>query len=421
MEGLASRCVCWRALRLITALGLLLALGACSTLSETTIDSTETEVSHYQRGGNLHDEVDSLVQPLIRSGQTPGMMVGVLLPDGSAHFYGYGTADKARPEAPQADTQFAVGSLSKCFLAVLTAQLVAEGRLSWDETLPSLLPPGTPLSADARKITLLQLLTHTSGLPRQPMTLETLDYFVRYLFTGESFYRHFTRQYMLDYLKDFRAPAPAHPIYSNVGYGLVGYALELRTGQTLDALLAHYISGPLQLAHTGYEAAALPGYATRARGYAGDQPKFIARGQPVPDWEFTDLMKGSAAIHSSARDLLHLAAAFLHPGVGPRGQALQELLRLHYPRQGQQAWIAWDHDTLGGADFSSMIGLVAGYTAYMGLDIEHHSAVVVLQNSFNWADEVGHRLLARIARANPTATDLAHRSGRPPTLAAGTL
>jgi hypothetical protein len=37
----------------------------------------------------------------------------------------------------------------------------------------------------------------------------------------------------------------------------------------------------------------------------------------------------------------------------------------------------------------------------MGLDVEHRSAVVVLQNSFNWSDAVGHRLLTRIARANP--------------------
>lgn len=62
-----------------------------------------------------------------------------------------------------ADTLFALGSLSKGTTAEAIALLVNEGRLHWDDTL---LPPGTPLSDDAKRITLLQLVTHTSGLPR---------------------------------------------------------------------------------------------------------------------------------------------------------------------------------------------------------------------------------------------------------------
>jgi len=115
-------------------------------------------------------------------------------------------------------------------------------------------------------------------------------------------------------------------------------------------------------------------------------------------------MKGSASIHSSARDLLTLAAAFVDPPVtGVRGQALRELMRVHQPYPGLNVDILWDQDRLDGVDIHSMIGLVAGYTAYLGVDSVHHSAVVVLQNSFNWTDHVGHRLLTRIARSYPAS------------------
>jgi CubicO group peptidase (beta-lactamase class C family) len=392
------------AARAAFAVCLLSLLSACTTLSSTVAEGPVLAGRAPLNQHNLQANVDMLVKPLIDGGVTPAMEVAVLLPDGSAHFYGYGVANKASGAVPQADTQFAVGSLSKGFLALLTAQLVAEGQLAWTDRLDTLLPKGTVLSPDARQITLLQLMTHTSGLPRQPMTLQTLHGLLRYLFTGESFYGHFTASYMLEYLKNFKRPTSVEVSYSNVGYGLVGYILEQRSQQPLEKLMARYVLAPLRLEHSGYDARLLPGYAARAHGYAGDQPKLVRRGQPVPDWDFSGLMKGSASIHSSARDLLTLAAAFVDPPVtGVRGQALRELMRVHQPYPGLNVDILWDQDRLDGVDIHSMIGLVAGYTAYLGVDSVHHSAVVVLQNSFNWTDHVGHRLLTRIARSYPAS------------------
>lgn len=66
-------------------------------------------------------------------------------------------------------TLFALGSLSKAITAEVVACLVNEGQLNGNDSLLTLLPPGTSLSADAKKITLLELVTHTSGLPRQNM------------------------------------------------------------------------------------------------------------------------------------------------------------------------------------------------------------------------------------------------------------
>ncbi|OGB25021.1 MAG: hypothetical protein A3I66_03285 [Burkholderiales bacterium RIFCSPLOWO2_02_FULL_57_36] len=391
-----------RLIRAAAMLASVMVLAACGTLTEMELDTSATELTRYAHNGNLQAEVDSLAAPLIEHGETPGIVVGVLLPEGGTQFFGYGTVRQGQDAKPDGDTIFPIGSLSKGFLGAITAVLVQEGVLSWNDTLGELLPADTRLSPDAKKITLLQLATHTSGLPRQPFTFQTFRYFVQFLFTGENFYRHFDNDFVFDYLSDYTAQKQTEPQYSNLGYGLLGHVIELRTGLSLDALLDQKLLRPLGLKNTSYVPTDLSGYATRALGYAGDQPKFIARGEPVPDWKFTELMKGSAGIYSSARDLLTFAAAHLDDiksGKTALNAALTDTLQVRFPRLHDAPAVAWVVDDVNGQHIIYQVGLVAGYTSYIGLDVQRHSAVVVLQNSFNWKGKVGHKLLARMARA----------------------
>ncbi len=376
-----------------------LLLSTCTNLATMEFDANNAEALRYVRGGDLEREVDSLVKPLIDQRVTPGAVVGVLLPDGSTRFFGYGVRDREGGGTPNGDTLFAVGSLSKGFLGAITDVLVQEGQLSWSDTLEKLLPPDTKLSADAKKITLLQLVTHTSGLPRQPYTREIMIPFLRYLFTGENFYAALDRAYVLQYLTSFTAPSKVEYQYSNIGFGILSYALEQRTGLSVDTLLMQKIVNPLGLRNTGYVPEALPGYATRAHGYAGDQPKFIPRGAPVPDWQFTHLMRGSAALYSTARDLLTFAAAHLNGANTPFSAALTDTLQVRFSQPDETTAVAWTVADVDDQRIAYQLGIVAGYTGYLGLDLKHRTAVVILQNTFNWDESVGGRLLIRMGRA----------------------
>lgn len=382
-------------LKPFAAIFLCLALTACGTLS--TWDVPRPEGGPGVQAASLPKAVDALAAPLVDQGRTRGLMVGLLLPDGSCRFFGYGSTSAEGGATPGPDTLFAVGSLSKGFLGGITATLVEEKRLSWSDTLATLLPAGTPLSPDAAAITVERLATHTSGLPRQPATPRTLAYFVQYLFTGENFYRHLDRDAVLDYLADFSAPAEPEPRYSNIGYGILGYALERKSGQALDDLLAERITGPLGLSHTGYDPEKLPGYAARAIGYAGDQPKFIRRGRPTPDWRMTDIMRGSASLYSSARDLLTFAGAHMKRDGSPLATALSGTLRIRYPRAREAAAIAWVADDVDGVRITYQVGLIAGYTSYLAVNPANRTAVVVLQNAFNWDYSLGHELMLLLA------------------------
>jgi CubicO group peptidase (beta-lactamase class C family) len=375
-------------------------LSACANFTSMEYDTTDTEALRYAQSGDLRAEVDSAAQPLVARGDTPGVEVGILLPDGTMRFFGYGVADRDTGRAPDADTLFAIGSVSKAILGTIADLLVQQGRLSWDDTLGEAIPADAKSSDDARNITLLQLATHTSGLRRQPYTGPMLLPFFRYLFTGESFYDPLDQEFMLDYLWDYSAPRTVEYKYSNIGYGLLGYAIEHKTGSTLNTLLQRNIAASLGLTRTGYVPEDLPGYATRAHGYAGDQPKFIQRGAPVPDWNFTPMMRGSAALYSSARDLLIFARAHFEAPDTPLGRAMTDTLRVRLARPRESVAIAWTVDNVDGEDIAYIEGVVAGYTSFLGIDTRHRIAVVVLRNTFSWDDSIGGRLLVRLGRAH---------------------
>lgn len=391
----AALSVDWLGKQLGCAL-LFLSLVACGTLSRQ--QDAAVNLPALAAGSDLKAAVDALAQPLIETRQTPGIVIAVLSADGQRQVFGYGATGQPGGKVPDGSTLFAVGSLSKGFLADVAALLVQEGSLHWDDTLEHLLPAHTPLSAHAKRITLLQLATHTAGLPRQPMTPQTLGYFLEYLFTGNSFYRHYDRAYLLNYLADFEAPKPVAPQYSNIGYGLLSYVLELRTAKKIDVVLQERVFTPLGLHNSSFQPQQLAGYGLRALGHAGDQPKFIARGQLVPDWQFTDILHSTAALYSNADDLLSYAAAHLQPGASPQlAAALQDTLQVRVNRPAEAAALAWSVDSINGRKITYQVGFVAGYSSYMGLDTERKTAVVVLQNSFNWANgTLGHSLLLRL-------------------------
>jgi CubicO group peptidase (beta-lactamase class C family) len=387
---------------IVAAILTLLATGplGCGTLSSLDYASTGDEVTRLAYSGDVKAEADALAQPLIDSGHTPGIIVGVLMPDRTRRYFAYGVRDKATGARPNGHTLFPIGSVSKGFVAVAVASQVQTGALSWNDTLADCLPADIPLSADARKITLVQLASHTAGLPRQPNTMKVFVQLIDYFFTGNNFYRHMDRPYLLGYLAEFEAPDTIRPIYSNIGYAYLSHVLELRTGQPACILVESTVLKPLGLQQTGYDPTHLPGWDVRARGYAGDEPRYMRRGSPVPEWQNTEALRSSVGLYSSAEDLLTFASAHLYStGNATRDAALRDTLQPRADPPPFSPALAWFLDTRDGQTLAYQLGVMAGYTIYLGIDLRHKTSVVVLQNSVNFTDHVGHKLLLRMARA----------------------
>lgn len=161
-----------------------LLLSACGTLSQT---SAPVGDKVYLSHATFNENVDDIVRHYMQQKQVPGISIAIIHQRQPAQFYSFGVTDAVHRYPITPDTLFALGSLSKGITAEVIIELVDRGELHWNDTLATLLPPEVPLSEDAKRITLLQLVTHTSGLPRQDMDLPMFMKFMAYLRSGENF------------------------------------------------------------------------------------------------------------------------------------------------------------------------------------------------------------------------------------------
>lgn len=379
-------------------------LAGCGTLSNVAPVAEVPQLAQRACGDPQPRDINEWL-PLMVEQHSPGMVVGVIDAQNQRHYWRYGVTDREHRNPVNENTLFAVGSLSKGMTAEATAVLVAQGRLHWSDTLETLLPPSVVLSNDAKKITLLQLVTHTSGLPRQNMDLSMLAAFVRYLGNGENFYTHLDRDDVVNDLAHFVKPASGEPRYSNLGYAVLDYMLNYQTGQRADKLVDALLFAPLGIQNTSFMPQKLKAYPLRAIGHAGSQPKFVPRGQVVPDWQFTGNMLGAGGLYANTTDLLTFAAAHLNStGKSLLDRAMRDTMKVYYPREKEAANIAWVSDTYGEQTITYQVGYIGGYSSYIGIDRQHHFAVVVLQNSFTWQNNLGHSVLRQLWREQNMAS-----------------
>lgn len=370
----------------------------CSSLSSNNIDQdTADAFCHIP----LKEQIDALAKPAIESGDSAGMVIAVLNSDGQTQVFSYGYTDASQQTPLTGDTLFAVGSVTKGFTAETLAMLVAQQQFSWQESLGQILSD-VPLSDGASHVTLEQLASHTSGLPRQINSFTMLHQFVGYLFTGNQFYSGLDDGDFNDYLASFEPPAVPTVIYSNLGYSILDDVIQQRVGKPVEQLTQQLLLQPLGLKNTGYQPELLPGYAQRARGHAGDQPKFIARGSQVPDWQFHGYMVGAANLWSSANDLLKYAHAHLYGTDSDQiNNAFSDATTMRLQvADADSVGLGWLRNEIDGEQILYQSGFIGGFSSYIGMDKRLKTAVVVLQNSFNWNNNIGHRMLLRMAKSS---------------------
>ena len=189
-------------------------------------------------------------------------------------------------------TVFEIGSVTKVFTAVVLADMVAKHEVQLDDPVANYLPPSVRMpSRDGRAITLLDLATHTSGLPRNPTNLAAAD-------SGGPYARYDVGN-LYAFLSSYgltRVPGTQFE-YSNVGFGLLGHALARHADTSYDALVRARLLDPLGMRDTRIALDA-EGEARFAIGHA-------VGGKVVGPWELPALA-GAGAYRSTVADLPRL-------------------------------------------------------------------------------------------------------------------
>lgn len=236
-------------------------------------------------------------------GEAEGIVVGRFA-EGTTSF---GEAGRLRAAGPavDSDTLFEIGSITKVFTGILLADAVLKGKATLDDPvskhLPAdLLPAGSPLHG----ITLLDLATHTSGLPRLPSNIEKGA-------DPKDPYAHYSVARLHDCLREIGESdlqKRGETSYSNLGMGLLGYLLERISEKPYEALVRETLFEPLGMGSSFVQRRPgdIPSSETDrfATGHSG--------GKETPHWHI-DALCGAGAIVSSAKDLMAFAAAHLSP------------------------------------------------------------------------------------------------------------
>ncbi len=325
-------------------------------------------------------ELAALFTPLVQDHWVASASLA-LIDETHTEVCSFGEARPGKPATP--DTLYEIGSLTKLFTGLLLADSTLRSELQLEEPLSTF---GFTLPAPAegkRAITLLDLATQRSRLPRMPNNLAPAN-------AGNPY-----AEYDVTRLSAFLAQATPNPageqyLYSNLGAAVLGQALARRAGQPYAELVRARLLEPLGMRSTFFNVPASLD-ARRAQGHDGE-------GTPKGAWDF-DAFAPAGALRSSARDMALFARAAL---TGARPQTVEDApfsaaFRLaEQPRADASAGrriglffqtrpdqSVWHNDETG------------GFSSYFAIDPACRVGVVVLLSStFARSDELGDRVLA---------------------------
>jgi len=279
------------------------------------------------------------------------------------------------------NTVFEIGSITKAFTGALLANMVARGEVKLEDPVAKYLPKSVRMPArNGKQITLLDLATQSSGLPRLPGNMKPADF--------SNPYADYSVQQLYDFLSSYtltRDPGEKYE-YSNLGVGLLGHVLSLRAGKSYEEILKERILDPLGMNDT--RITLTPSMKQRmAQG-------FDAMGTPTHTWDLPTLA-GAGALKSTANDMLKFLAANLDSTSTSLGKILAsaKLPRHDADRPGNSIGLAWHIVDVYGTTATWHNGGTAGFRTFIGMDDIRHRGVIVLTNSANTPDDIGFHVL----------------------------
>lgn len=319
------------------------------------------------------DAVDRYVQAEMQAVGIPGLALAIIHGDKIVYQKGFGIADPSgRSVTPQ--TPFNIGSVSKTFTALAVMQLAEAGELELDAPVQRYLPWFRVADADASaKITVLDLLNHTSGLsnaagndyPRKDDSSDSaLELRVRAL-SGVQLNR----------------PVGSGHEYSNANYDVLGLIVQVVSGQSYETYIQQNIFEPLEMSNSfsSKDEAHQHGAATGYRMWLGF---------PFPYRELAPRAHlPSGQQFSSVEDLAHLLIAHLNGGNFQGSSLLSasgiESMQNAPVSSGENCAtysMHWSHGSRCDTPTLGMGGDTANFKARILMDKSEKLAVIVLMN-----------------------------------------
>lgn len=318
--------------------------------------------------------VAHLAQPMIESKEVKGISIGIITLDPSGNLvsetqhFGHATgSSSAEAQSPNDETRYEIGGISKAFTGILLASAVQHREVRLKTPAAELMPPGVTMpNYRDQKISLLQLATHRSGLPRladnMPFSQPT-DPYIDYpsVLAAEFLNKH----------KLQRAPG-THYEYSNFGMSYLGYLLTQKSGaKSYNALLQDRLTGPLKMSSTNV------GIANKDSNLAIGH---TSKGVEANPWHWAD-MPGAGGICANIADMNRFMIANLKPADDQVGHSIELAFQKHADPIGHEfaMGLGWSIARDGQTRFRN--GQTGGYSAAIFINRDLNLGVCVLANS----------------------------------------
>ncbi len=322
-------------------------------------------------------DIQKLLQKHIEDARAVGAAVA-LIDHGNVQFFTYGKKCIHSTEYISNETIFEIGSITKVFTTFALMHLVAKGDVQLDDPIEMYLPEMNIPEFEGKKITLRHLATHTSGLPRKQDNFNPKD--------PTNPYKDYTIDRLFDFLNYYsliRAPGASFE-YSNIGMGLLGHILSLRSGKNYEELIHDLIAKDMPNTSISLTPEMMTNFAS------GHHSK-----QEVRHWDIA--LPGMGALHSNIEDMLQ----FLKINMGYSDSPNANLLQLcqqkqHSPTADFDVGLGWmlSKSTSNHSDIIWHNGGTGGFSSFLGFNAKIQRGVVILSNSDeDWVDEFGFFLL----------------------------
>jgi CubicO group peptidase (beta-lactamase class C family) len=244
--------------------------------------------------------LDEFIARHMRETGAPGMMLALANRNGLIRVSTYGFADTKAKLRVVPETMFEIGSVSKSFVGLACLQLSEEGKLDLHKPVVEYLP-WLKINSKFEPITAHHLLSHTSGLPGEPLLLDAL---LQELWTAYAPGKRF--------------------LYCNTGYNILGFLIEAVDKRPFAEVMRARLLDPLGMT------ASAPIITNQVRGKmaVGYEPLFeslpFTPGGPLAEAQWIEVDIAAGSVTATPADMAKYMRMLLNRGALPKGRVLSE-------------------------------------------------------------------------------------------------
>ena len=306
-----------------------------------------------------------------------GTVIGIIDKNGT-RYYGFGQKSLSDDSKPDENSIFEIGSVTKTFTSTLLSDLNLKGEISIQDSIQTYLPIFKKVVGENNKIiTLENLSTHTSGLPRDPLNMDVNDDY-RYRDYSIEKLNEFLSKYTLDSI-------PNTYSYSNLGTVIIQQAIEAKMNKTYESLIKERVTDVLGM------------YDTQFKVSKDKRPRYVTgyKNGKVTDELDTGEFLAMGALRSTAKDMLKFLGAQLGMQPTTLNDAIKETHKIRFKNDNNVMGLGWEilERKESGKTIYYHKGGTSGFSSFAGFNLEDQIGVVVLINGRRYFSDLGFKLL----------------------------